>query len=425
MGSEPEEARMSALSQSPELDSLLERPFEAGETSDIRSFHNDRQASENAQFDSSSSSYERLSSQQTEAESEPRAVSPWIPFWSSPALLITLSAILALLSGATIALWRVSVGKHGFPLLTTSNYSWTYGPTAVLTVIMSIWSQTTYFCKLLEPWRELKKGPASPERTVLLDYISPILPVNLGKATRLKHTTVLISIYSGLVLRVVTVASTGLLNPVSMSMPFQNVTLEALTTFNFSSNELVGSDIDSLAESAIDYEAYALIANNLTFPDGIQPNLAFQRFRLSNDSTANGTLSTVRGTVQAFRPLIQCEEANVVPLNASTSLSENVGNAGNAGNVGMLEVFANASWKSCSSSQAHPYQVDVTYQCLPHISPTRQLFGWIAYPDYTCRDAEESFWSSVMLFDVQYNQTAIPSAIIRAEPLNSSDIWGV
>lgn len=416
MESEPGEARISASSESPELDSLLDQSSDAGETSGISSFNNDSHASGDAQLDLGSSDHERISSQQTEAELEPRTMSSWNPFWLSPALLFTISAILALSSAATIALWRISVGKHGFPLLTTSNYSWTYGPTAILTVIMSIWGQTTYFCKLLEPWKELKKGPTSPERTLLLDYVSPILPVNLWKAARLKHTTVLISICSGLVLRVVTVASTGLLSPVSLSMPFQNVMLEALTTFNVSDDMLFGSDSDSLAESAIDYEAYALIANDLPFPDGIQQDLAFQRFRLPDNSTANKTLSTVRGTVQVFKPLIQCEAANVVPLNATTSLREN---------MGQLKVYANASWESCSWSQTHPQEFHVTFQYSPHISPTRQLFGSVPYGDYTCRDAQESFWSLVTLLDIRYNQTAIPSAILLAEPSNSTDTWGI
>lgn len=34
-----------------------------------------------------------------------------------------------------------------------------------------------------------------------------------------------------------------------------------------------------MAESVIDYQAYALIADNLPFPDGIHPSLAFQKFR--------------------------------------------------------------------------------------------------------------------------------------------------
>ncbi|KAJ0109415.1 hypothetical protein J7T55_000340 [Diaporthe amygdali] len=414
--SEPEEDQTSALSQTPELDSLLNRSFDTDNTSNISSLHDDGEALGDAQPDFSGSEHDRLSSQQTESRPELRTLTSWNPFWSSPTLLVTVSSLLTLLSAATIVLWRVSVGNHGFPLLTTNNYSWTYGPTAVLTVIMSIWNQTTYCCKLLEPWKELKRGPASPERTVLLDYISPILPVNLWKAARFKHATVAIAIYAGIMLRIVTVASTGLLSPVSMSMPYQNVTLEALTTFNASNYKSGESYFDSLAESAIDYEAYALIADDLPFPDGLQPNLAFQRFKLPDNSTANRTLSTVRGTVQSFRPLIQCQEASLVPLNATTSPYDN---------VDVIEIFANASWESCSWSQSHPKEVDITFKYLRNMHPTRQLFSGVPFGDYTCRDAKESFWSLVTLFDIRYNQTAIPSAILQAEPSNSSDTWGI
>ncbi|KAG6366752.1 hypothetical protein INS49_000932 [Diaporthe citri] len=409
MESEPDEAQVSVLSHDPDLDSLLEYPFGAADMADIHSLYNDNDASSHGQPCLSNGNQ----GQQMEPQTESTTACFWNPFWSSPALLFAYSTVLALLSAATVVLWRLSASNHGFPLLTANNYSWTYGPTAVLTVIMSIWNQTTYCCKLLEPWRELKTGPLGPEKTVLLDYISPILPANLWKATRFKHATVLVAIYAGIILRIVTVASTGLLSPVNMSMPFQNITLEALTTFNTDNYDLRLGSFDTLRESAINYEAYALIADNLPFPDGIQPSLAFQRFRLPANSTANRTLSSVRATVQAFKPSIQCEEASLVPLNATTKPYDN---------GGWLEIFANLSWASCSSSQLHPKEAHLGFAYLPL---TRQSYGGIPSGDYTCRDAMESFWSFVTLFDVRYNRTAIPSAILRAEKSNSSDTWGI
>lgn len=406
---------MSTMSDMLDLDSLLEHTFDTDNTDDLESLQGDGEAFETQdhQPNLSNSNYDEPSCQQTVPQPEPRTISFWNPFWSSPALLIMISALLIFLSAATIVLWRVAMGSHGFPLLTSNNYSWTYGPTAVLTVIMSIWNQTTYCCKLLEPWKELKGGPASADKTVLLDYISPILPVNLWKAARFKHGTVSIAIYAGVILRIVAVASTGLLAPVNMSMPFQNVTLEALTNFTAANYE--PNNVESLQESAIDYEAYALIADNLSFPDGIQPDLAFQRFKLPDNSTTNRTLSTVRATVQSFKPLIQCEEASIALLNASTIPSNDVTS---------INIISNASWASCPWSQSHPMQVNTANIHLPPMHPTRQVLSQVSSGDYTCHGAEESFWTLVRLIDIRYNQKSIPSAIFRAEP-SESDTWGI
>lgn len=111
MRSEPEEGQTSALSQTPELDSLLDRPFDTDNMSNISSLHDDGEASEDAQPDFSGSEHDQLSSQQTESRPELRTVTSWNPFWSSPTLLVTVSSLLTLLSAATIVqrdpFWRL------------------------------------------------------------------------------------------------------------------------------------------------------------------------------------------------------------------------------------------------------------------------------------------------------------------------------
>lgn len=419
----PSESQVSGLSQDADLDSLLEHPFVARDTSNNICLHNDGSVSADDEPDLSNSSHDPLPNQQMELETETKTTHFWNPFWSSPALLFAFSTVLAILSAATLGLWRFSVRNHGFPLLTASNYSWTYGPTAVLTVIMSIWDQTTYYCKLLEPWKQLKFGPLGPEQTLLLDYISPILPVTLWRATRLEHFPVLVTVLTGIVLKVVTVASTGLLSPVNTPMPFQNVTLEALSTFNTENLDLHDYDSSTLRESVINYETYALIADHLKFPDGIRPNLAFQRFRLPENSRANRTLSTIRATVQSFKPLVQCEDANVVSVNAWTYTFEDWDEIWE--DEATLRVSANISWPSCHSSKKQPREITGSFDIVPTKLPSRQIYGGVPYTDFICHDTTESFWNYVIIYDVRYNQTALPSAIFRAELSNSSNTWGI
>lgn len=341
----------------------------------------------------------------------------WDPLWLSPSILISLSTLLALLSAATAILWRLSVEDHGFELLTTNHYAWTYGPTAVLTIVMSIWTRISYWGKILQPWQELKTGPTSAEKSVLLDYISPILPVNLWNAVRLRHFSVQLVIYGGLLLKLVTVASTGLLALVETGLPFENITLETSTVFNGTALDTYDWNFKPVSMLAVEYEAYALIADNLPLPDGIEPALAFQQFRAPANSTATTELSTIRATVEAFRPMIQCEVAKLTPLNASTYPCSD---------GACLDIWSTASWAGCSRSEMHPETVFMSFMFSPMERPSRQLYGGFStigsLDTVTC---DGSPWVFVTMFDVHYNQTSIPGAMLRSERHGDSDSWGI
>ncbi|ETS03748.1 hypothetical protein M419DRAFT_74508, partial [Trichoderma reesei RUT C-30] len=64
---------------------------------------------------------------------------------------------------------------------------------------------------ILMPWEELRTGPSSADKTLLLDYISPLLPVSLWMAIRNRHWAVVMSILGQLLILGTTVFSTGLL----------------------------------------------------------------------------------------------------------------------------------------------------------------------------------------------------------------------
>lgn len=337
----------------------------------------------------------------------------WNPFWLSPSILISLSTLLVLMSAATVFLWRLSVQDHGFELLTTNHYAWTYGPTAVLTIVMSIWTRISYWGKILQPWQELKTGPTSAEKSVLLDYISPILPVNLWNAVRLRHFSVQLVIYGGLLLKLVTVASTGLLVPVETGLPFENITLETSTVFNGTALDAYDWSSNPVSQISVQYEAYALIANNLPFPDGIEPDLAFQQFRAPANSTATTRFSTIRANVEVFRPMINCETAKLNPLNASTYPCSN---------GACLNIFSTASWAGCSRSEEHPETIGTYFLYSSMERPPRQLHGGATFETVTC---DGSFWVFITMFDVRHNQTSIPGALLQSERHGDSDSWGI
>ncbi|KAK8097607.1 uncharacterized protein PG998_013093 [Apiospora kogelbergensis] len=243
---------------------------------------------------------------------KPEPSAKWNPLFLSKLFLIPFTLVLAALTTALIVLRNASEKNQGFPLSTHNSYLWTYSPTAVLVSVVSGWQQIEYWCKLLQPWKGLRNGPTTASNSVLLDYISPNVFSSLWRAGKLRHISVLAALLGGLLLKLVVVASTGLLYPIPTFTPMHNITLEALSTFKSSANvhNMIGN-----TESAFDYGAYALIAQNLRLPDGLQPNLAFQRFALPKNTTLNNTGSTIQAVVDVLIPQFHCESSIVSPFN--------------------------------------------------------------------------------------------------------------
>lgn len=57
-----------------------------------------------------------------------------------------------------------------------------------------LWRQVDNSNKISMPWKELRNGPMSVEKTLLLDYVSPILPKSFWLAIKNKHWAVVMSI---------------------------------------------------------------------------------------------------------------------------------------------------------------------------------------------------------------------------------------
>lgn len=64
----------------------------------------------------------------------------------------------------------------------------------MLVVIGALWRQVDHTNKILMPWKELKNGPASAENSLLLDYVTPMLPTSLWMSLRNRHWAVSMSV---------------------------------------------------------------------------------------------------------------------------------------------------------------------------------------------------------------------------------------
>lgn len=144
----------------------------------------------------------------------------WTSIWLRKFTLLAFAALFASIAAALIALWTADKAQDGFATTLSDNHlAWTYGPTAVLVVVISLWRQVDYHCKMMQPWQELRQGLADADRSLLLDYLSPLHITSFIGAIRCRHTPVAASIAGFAILKLVVLASTGLLTLAPSNQP--------------------------------------------------------------------------------------------------------------------------------------------------------------------------------------------------------------
>jgi hypothetical protein len=341
----------------------------------------------------------------------------WNPEWLSTMSLICFICLFAALVLALLLLWHYSNLYNGFTLISLNHYAWTFGPTAILVIIASLWRQVDFYCKALTPWNELRKGAATASRSLLLDYISPIQPIGLGQALKNRHFSVIATILAVDMLKLVTLVSTGLLGVVATQMPATNVTLTAKTAISGSSYNTTTWDAMTPLDSSVFYSAYAHIAKGLPYPEGMKGNVVYPTFELpAFDSTMN---SSVSAEVDVFYPYFICEVAQVTVIDFPSN------NTSGKANISV-------SSPSCSIPRmgAQP-TLTLEWPDIDLVSP-RQLTGqmqpvncsgqeWGDASTYVgAIDAySEVNWQLLTMADVRYNQT-IPSGLSSTISINAT-----
>ena len=243
----------------------------------------------------------------------------WTPFWLRRYTLIAFAALFALLAAALVVLWYANKHQHGFSTtLGTNHYAWTYGPTAILVVVLSLWRQVEYHCKLLQPWQELRGGFAKAERSMLLDYLSPLQVTSLARAIRYRHTPVAVSIAGFTVLKAIVLVSTGLLvlTPVKIAEP-QLITVSAAFDSQPFWDTIPGAPYawDRSGPDRVLYtnvSAHPVPSYLNTFREGAAPltNMAGNTVFQSIDPVQGTGLLSVTVDVDAFTPNMECEVAH-------------------------------------------------------------------------------------------------------------------
>lgn len=118
----------------------------------------------------------------------------WTPKSLSKLSLLLFAVAFLLLLLMTGLIYKLSLGSKGLAVANEVNhYLGRCIPTAVFVLVAVCWRQVDYHIKTLIAWSEMAKFPATPERSVFVDYLTPALPVGFYRAIRNRHWPVVLS----------------------------------------------------------------------------------------------------------------------------------------------------------------------------------------------------------------------------------------
>ncbi|KAK5946742.1 hypothetical protein PMZ80_000885 [Knufia obscura] len=297
------------------------------------------------------------------------------------ALSMSLTAISALLALA----WYFSRMHSGFSFTVVSQGVLTYAPTAVMVVLVAGWRQIDYECKTTAPWMELSNGHATASKSVMLDYISTFQALSFWSSIRNGHGTVALGIVGFVLLKVATIASTGLLilEPHTQFSELNGTVKETFdgTLYNF-------SDLSLNQDQSPVYTAYGVLATGLDAPTSTSDDAAYAAFDLPETLINNSTFSIV---VDALFPEFTCQHADV-----SVDLLP-----GNSTDINPKHQIRLSS-STCENSPGPIYALNPAL----FVCPPRQLSGTIN--EVKCQDEDESgqnSWNLITMTDMRYQQT--------------------
>jgi hypothetical protein len=332
----------------------------------------------------------------------------WNPLWLRSVSLVAISAGFASLAVVSIILWHYSNVHNGFALISTNHYSWTYGPTAVLVLVVAVWRQVDYYCKALAPWRALQQGGAKAADSLLLDYVSPFLPIALFRAICERHWAISATISGFILLKLITIASTGLLTLVPTKITLPKSQLVGVTQLDgLLVNTSTFAPSPTLSDPSIVYNAYGVMAKGLPYAEGTKPNLVYESFALSQAGALQNV--TMSAMVNAFIPHLTCEEVgvfiNLEPKNSTDTYPQDKVNI------------------TSSSCILDPYLRPIIHVLNPleELVPPRQLSGVMA--TVNCTNTPFSGEQLLVLADIRYNQTLADPSVTYAvdEIVNATD----
>lgn len=229
---------------------------------------------------------------------------PWRPLYLRRRVLLSFAAVFALTFIAIEVLHGVSNNHHAIASADAElHYLWTYGPTAFLTLVLVVWGRVEYQSKLVAPWIRLSLHPPHPDpsRTLLLDYLSDFQLFAAFKALRNRDFAVTFTTTVAILIKVLIIISTGLITLQWTLIPLESWPMTVRDQFVDSHDRrdrLLNTDAIPY------YMMWGLTERNLTYPNGLSKDYAFQ-------SVEPGIRGEPRVTVDGLENSLECQPAEL------------------------------------------------------------------------------------------------------------------
>jgi hypothetical protein len=232
----------------------------------------------------------------------PLQKSGWRPSYLRRRVLLAFALSFCAIIGGLETINYFSRVNHGIASSVEKlHYLWTYGPTAIFTVLASLWSRVEYQAKQSAPWQSMVGKHEEADKTVLLDYVSIMQPIALYRALRNKHSVVAEAVTCSMILRLLIVFSTSLFSLQQAEVHLEKVDIQLLDSFSANT-----SKFDGIGSQPFDI-INGVLFEDVSYPRGTTENVTFQQFSAPNLSPGALVTTTVDGMIAD----IDCETASI------------------------------------------------------------------------------------------------------------------
>lgn len=199
--------------------------------------------------------------------------------------------IMLLLSNRNSGLSGVNDGPH--------RVLWTYGPTALLTLVASFWARVECQSKIIAPWLKMKRGFATAQESLFLDYLSQFQLLSIVSAIRNRDYTVAAVTVISVLIKALLVLSTSLFVLSPTEIVRSNVPLTLKSNFVNNPSGLAGSGSLAFANLA------SMMRLGTSLPPGTSEKYAYQLI----ESEFLDTPSAISTALDGFNGDLDCEPA--------------------------------------------------------------------------------------------------------------------
>ncbi|KIV94003.1 hypothetical protein PV10_05167 [Exophiala mesophila] len=292
----------------------------------------------------------------------------WSPIWLRKWFLAIFSLVFTLFFIALILLWYYDRENDGFAVTEgTSHYAWAYAPTVIVVFVVAAWRMVDHHAKLAMPFDALQDGPVKASESLLVDYISSFQLVSLVQAARNAHLAVITSVTGFVLLKIITVFSTGLLVLLPTAMRLSDVTINTLPFDAASFDPAVDLDPATFSSFPV-YAYYGTLVQGVPLDNGLTLDLAYSTVTLDTESPLPDG-ATIEAKVDAFVPTFECKELDLTVDSPRVVDDSNAAEAlADSANISLTIKAGDA----CSGASSVQVPADDPYT---EITPDRQVLG--------------------------------------------------